>query len=118
MAKDNGGNGDVAKTRSKPGTASAQPAESRAAASAPAGGDVRDWGKTLFLPKTDFPMKAGLPDLEPRLLQRWAETDLYQRLREQGRGKRKFVLHDGPPYANGLIHIGHALNKILKDLVV
>jgi isoleucyl-tRNA synthetase len=118
MAKDNGGNGDVAKTRSKPGTASAQPAESRAAASAPAGGDVRDWGKTLFLPKTDFPMKAGLPDLEPRLLQRWAETDLYQRLREQGRGKRKFVLHDGPPYANGHIHIGHALNKILKDLVV
>ncbi len=79
---------------------------------------TRDWGKTLFLPKTDFPMKAGLPKLEPRLLERWANIGLYRRLREAGAGRPKFVLHDGPPYANGNIHIGHALNKILKDLVV
>ena len=78
----------------------------------------RDWSKTLFLPKTDFPMKAGLPDLEPRLLARWGEIGLYDRLREAARHKAKFVLHDGPPFANGHIHIGHALNKILKDLVV
>jgi isoleucyl-tRNA synthetase len=78
----------------------------------------RDWGKTLFLPKTDFPMRAGLPEREPLLLQRWAEIDLYTRLREAAAGRVKFVLHDGPPYANGNIHIGHALNKILKDLVV
>ncbi len=78
----------------------------------------RDWGKTLLLPKTDFPMRAGLPELEPRLLKRWAEIGLYEQLRAEARGKPKFVLHDGPPYANGNIHIGHALNKILKDLVV
>jgi isoleucyl-tRNA synthetase len=78
----------------------------------------RDWSDTLFLPKTDFPMKAGLPELEPRLLQRWLDIDLYGQLRVAGAGKPKFVLHDGPPYANGNIHIGHALNKILKDLVV
>jgi isoleucyl-tRNA synthetase len=78
---------------------------------------TRDWGKTLFLPQTDFPMRAGLPELEPKLLKRWAEIRLYQRLREQGKGRDKFLLHDGPPYANGNIHIGHALNKILKDLV-
>ena len=63
-------------------------------------------------------MKAGLPDLEPRLLARWGEIGLYDRLREAARHKAKFVLHDGPPFANGHIHIGHALNKILKDLVV
>ncbi|MGZ5823984.1 MAG: class I tRNA ligase family protein, partial [Hyphomicrobium sp.] len=63
-------------------------------------------------------MKAGLPDLEPRLLARWGEIGLYDRLREAARQKAKFVLHDGPPFANGHIHIGHALNKILKDLVV
>ncbi|MGQ0671910.1 MAG: isoleucine--tRNA ligase [Hyphomicrobium sp.] len=78
----------------------------------------RDWSATLFLPKTDFPMKAGLPELEPRLLKRWSEIGLYERLRETSAGRAKFVLHDGPPYANGNIHIGHALNKILKDLVV
>ncbi|MEE9359183.1 MAG: class I tRNA ligase family protein, partial [Hyphomicrobium sp.] len=78
----------------------------------------RNWSKTLFLPKTDFPMKAGLPTLEPRLLQRWEEIGLYDRLRRKARNRAKFVLHDGPPYANGHIHIGHALNKILKDLVV
>ncbi|MCB1503732.1 MAG: isoleucine--tRNA ligase [Hyphomicrobiaceae bacterium] len=80
--------------------------------------DGRDWGKTLYLPKTDFPMKAGLPQMEPRMLERWARIGLYDKLRERSHGKPKFVLHDGPPYANGNIHIGHALNKILKDLVV
>ena len=78
----------------------------------------RDWSKTLFLPETEFPMRAGLPELEPKLLKRWDEIGLYKKLREQSKGRTKFVLHDGPPYANGNIHIGHALNKILKDLVV
>ncbi len=74
--------------------------------------------ETVFLPKTDFPMKAGLPEREPALLKRWEAMNLYGKLREQSKGREKFVLHDGPPYANGNIHIGHALNKILKDLVV
>ncbi len=78
----------------------------------------RDYSETLFLPKTDFPMRAGLPQKEPELLKRWAEIGLYGRLREAARGRTKFVLHDGPPYANGNIHIGHALNKVLKDVVV
>jgi isoleucyl-tRNA synthetase len=78
---------------------------------------TRDWGATLALPQTDFPMRAGLPQLEPKLLKRWQETDLYKQLRDASRGRDKFILHDGPPYANGNIHIGHALNKILKDLV-
>jgi isoleucyl-tRNA synthetase len=77
----------------------------------------RDYSETLFLPKTDFPMRAGLPQKEPQLLARWASIGLYKRLREAARGRPKFVLHDGPPYANGNIHIGHALNKILKDVV-
>jgi isoleucyl-tRNA synthetase len=77
----------------------------------------RDWSETLFLPKTDFPMKAGLPKREPELLERWAEMRLYDRLRQEARGRPKFVLHDGPPYANGHLHIGHALNKILKDVI-
>jgi len=76
-----------------------------------------DYSKTLFLPQTDFPMRAGLPKKEPELLARWEEIGLFQRLREAGKGRPKFVLHDGPPYANGNIHIGHSLNKILKDLV-
>ncbi len=83
-----------------------------------AAGEGRDWSETLFLPKTEFPMRAGLPKMEPTLLQRWAEIDLYARLREAGKGRAKFVLHDGPPYANGNIHIGTGLNKILKDVVV
>jgi isoleucyl-tRNA synthetase len=78
---------------------------------------TRDWSATLFLPKTAFPMKAGLPQLEPKLLQRWANLGLYQRLRQVAKGRPKFVLHDGPPYANGNIHLGTALNKILKDMV-
>ena len=77
----------------------------------------RDWSATLFLPKTDFPMKAGLPQREPELLERWKRLGLYDRLREEGEGREKFVLHDGPPYANGHLHIGHALNKILKDVI-
>ncbi len=79
---------------------------------------ARDYSETLFLPQTDFPMRAGLPQREPQLLQRWNEIRLYERLREVQKGRTRFVLHDGPPYANGNIHIGHALNKILKDLVV
>lgn len=79
---------------------------------------MRDYSETLFLPQTGFPMRAGLPQREPLLLQRWHEMKLYERLREVGKGRPRFVLHDGPPYANGNIHIGHALNKILKDLVV
>ena len=78
----------------------------------------RDWSTTLYLPQTEFPMRAGLPELEPKLLRRWDEIGLYGKLRAQSKGRPKFVLHDGPPYANGNIHIGHALNKILKDLVV
>ncbi len=77
----------------------------------------RDWGQTLFLPKTDFPMRAGLPQMEPKLLERWQRIDLYSKLRAASKGRARFTLHDGPPYANGNIHIGHALNKILKDLV-
>ncbi len=79
----------------------------------------RDWSATLFLPqwKHPFPMKAGLPELEPRLLKRWAGLGMYGRLRQAAKGRRKFILHDGPPYANGNIHIGTALNKILKDMV-
>ena len=85
---------------------------------AAAEGAERDWSKTLFLPKTGFGMKAGLPNLEPKLLQRWSEMNLYKLLRKAAKAREKFVLHDGPPYANGNIHIGTGLNKILKDAVV
>src|SRR5215471_7540314 len=78
----------------------------------------RDYRGTLFLPATDFPMKAGLPEAEPKWLKKWEEMALYQKLRESAKGDPLFVLHDGPPYANGDIHIGTALNKILKDFVV
>jgi isoleucyl-tRNA synthetase len=79
--------------------------------------DARDYSETLFLPRTEFPMRAGLPQKEPEILARWKELNLYRRLREAAKGRAKFILHDGPPYANGNIHIGHALNKILKDVV-
>jgi isoleucyl-tRNA synthetase len=79
--------------------------------------DQKDWRDTVFLPKTDFPMKAGLPQKEPAILGRWQRLRLYQRLREQRADREKFILHDGPPYANGDMHIGHALNHILKDMV-
>ena len=84
----------------------------------PAAAPARDYSKTLFLPQTAFPMRAGLPVREPLLLERWAATDLYRQIRVQAAGRPKFVLHDGPPYANGNIHIGTALNKILKDVIV
>ena len=80
--------------------------------------EAKDYRDTVFLPKTDFPMKAGLPAKEPGILARWQKIGLYERLREQRRGREKFILHDGPPYANGDMHIGHALNHILKDMVV
>jgi len=78
----------------------------------------RDWRDTVFLPKTDFPMKAGLAAKEPAILARWLGDDLYQQLREARAGRERFILHDGPPYANGDIHMGHAMNKVLKDIVV
>ncbi|WP_117396839.1 isoleucine--tRNA ligase [Maritalea myrionectae] len=80
--------------------------------------DKKDYSATLNLPKTDFPMRAGLPKREPGWLKRWEDMDLYGQLRESSKDKEKFILHDGPPYANGNIHIGHALNKTLKDMVV
>ncbi|QKD04461.1 isoleucine--tRNA ligase [Mesorhizobium loti] len=76
-----------------------------------------DYSKTLYLPQTDFPMRAGLPEKEPVLVKRWQDMDLYRKLRDSSAGRTKYVLHDGPPYANGNIHIGHALNKILKDVI-
>ena len=78
----------------------------------------RDYRDTVFLPKTDFPMKAGLPAKEPLILAKWQEARLYEKLRAARSGREKFILHDGPPYANGDMHIGHALNHILKDMVV
>lgn len=77
-----------------------------------------DYKSTLNLPQTDFPMKANLPQREPDMLAWWTERKLYERIQEAGKGRPRYVLHDGPPYANGRIHIGHALNKILKDIIV
>jgi isoleucyl-tRNA synthetase len=77
----------------------------------------RDYRDSVFLPKTDFPMKAGLPQKEPGIAARWEQIGLYDALRTARRGREKFILHDGPPYANGDMHIGHALNHILKDMV-
>ncbi|MGY6549478.1 MAG: isoleucine--tRNA ligase [Roseinatronobacter sp.] len=76
-----------------------------------------DYKDTLFLPQTDFPMRAGLPSREPEWLARWERLRIYDRLRAQGAGRKPFILHDGPPYANGHLHIGHALNKVLKDFI-
>ncbi|MDR9499648.1 MAG: isoleucine--tRNA ligase [Hydrogenovibrio sp.] len=78
----------------------------------------KDYKPTLNLPKTDFPMRGNLPNREPERVKSWQSDDLYQRLREAKAGCPKFVLHDGPPYANGDIHIGHAVNKVLKDMIV
>lgn len=80
--------------------------------------EKKDWKQTLNLPQSSFPMKANLPAHEPKRLERWNEIDLYASIRRARSDRPKFVLHDGPPYANGRIHIGHALNKILKDFVV
>ncbi|MFZ2981714.1 MAG: class I tRNA ligase family protein, partial [Sphingobium sp.] len=77
-----------------------------------------DYKSTVFLPQTDFPMKAGLAQKEPAIAARWAEMDLYGKLREKRAGRERFILHDGPPYANGDIHMGHAMNKVLKDIIV
>ncbi|MDP1988954.1 class I tRNA ligase family protein, partial [Phenylobacterium sp.] len=95
----------------------ADDAEKRTASPETAG---RDYRETVFLPQTDFPMRAGLPQKEPQILAKWAEIDLYNTARKarQAAGAPLFVLHDGPPYANGAIHIGHALQKTLKDFVV
>lgn len=79
---------------------------------------MADYKHTLNLPETQFPMKAGLPNREPLILKRWQENNLYQKMRENAQGRPLFVLHDGPPYANGDIHIGHAVNKILKDIIL
>ena len=78
----------------------------------------QDYNATLNLPKTEFPMRAGLPQSEPKTLERWEQEKVYEKLIKKNEGKPKFVLHDGPPYANGDIHLGHALNKILKDFIV
>ena len=80
--------------------------------------DQKDYRETVFLPKTEFPMKAGLAQKEPAILAHWEKIGLYQKLRAQRAGRTRFILHDGPPYANGDIHMGHAMNKVLKDIVV
>ena len=77
----------------------------------------RDYKSTIFLPRTGFPMRAGLAKREPEILARWDGMDLFARLRETSEGREKFLLHDGPPYANGHLHMGHALNKVLKDVI-
>ena len=77
-----------------------------------------DYGKTLNLPKTDFPMRANLAEREQEFLRFWEEIDIYRLVQQKNKGRQKFILHDGPPYANGHIHLGHSLNKILKDIVV
>src|SRR5579871_2868909 len=77
-----------------------------------------DLKKTVNLPRTNFPMKANLPQMEPKLLSRWTEEGLYDKIRQARAGRPMYVLHDGPPYANGEIHLGHAFNKILKDFIV
>jgi len=77
-----------------------------------------DYSKTLNLPQTDFPMRGNLPQREPEFLKFWEEMNLYEKVQEQSKGRTKFILHDGPPYANGDIHLGHTLNKVLKDMIV
>lgn len=79
---------------------------------------TKDYRDTIFLPKTDFPMKGNLPNREPQWLDRWNGIDIYDRIRKSSEGRERYILHDGPPYANGDIHMGHAMNKILKDIIV
>ncbi|UHD47050.1 isoleucine--tRNA ligase [Aureimonas altamirensis] len=79
--------------------------------------DAFDYASTLYLPQTDFPMRAGLPDAEPKWIEKWDSMNLYGTMRQASKGRPKYVLHDGPPYANGNLHIGHALNKVLKDVI-
>jgi isoleucyl-tRNA synthetase len=78
----------------------------------------KEYRDTLNLPETDLSMKAGLPRKEPEILEFWNSINLYQKIREQNADKQKFILHDGPPYANGDIHLGHAVNKTLKDITI
>ena len=80
--------------------------------------EKKDYAKTLNLPQTDFQMRGNLPENEPKIFEEVFEKDLYEKMLEKNKGKEPFVLHDGPPYANGEIHAGHALNKILKDTIV
>ena len=77
-----------------------------------------DYKDTLLMPKTDFPMRGNLPNREPEMQAKWAEMDIYKRVQERTKDLPFFVLHDGPPYANGDLHMGHALNKVLKDMIV
>ena len=77
-----------------------------------------EYKDTLNLPKTDFPMKANLPNREPDILKSWAQHSIFQKALDQSKKSKKYILHDGPPYANGDIHIGHAVNKILKDFII
>ncbi|CYF03590.1 isoleucyl-tRNA synthetase [Staphylococcus aureus] len=77
-----------------------------------------DYKETLLMPKTDFPMRGGLPNKEPQIQEKWDAEDQYHKALEKNKGNETFILHDGPPYANGNLHMGHALNKILKDFIV
>ena len=77
-----------------------------------------DYGKTLNLPVTEFPMRGNLPNKEPEVVKKWEEMKIYDVVNEKNRGNETFILHDGPPYANGDIHLGHTLNKVLKDIIV
>ncbi len=77
-----------------------------------------DYKNTIITPQTDFPMRGGLPQREPGMLESWNKIDIYAELRKKNAGKPKFILHDGPPFSNGDIHMGHALNKTLKDFII
>jgi len=77
-----------------------------------------DFKDTLLLPKTDFPMRGNLPNNEPKKYNAWFDADIYEQMKTKRTGAEMFTLHDGPPYANGNIHIGHALNKVLKDIII
>ena len=77
-----------------------------------------NYNDTLNLPKTEFPMRGNLPTKEPEILKYWEDLDIYEKVLEKNKNKPSYVLHDGPPYANGNIHLGHAVNKVLKDIIV
>ena len=77
-----------------------------------------EYKDTLLMPKTEFPMRGNLPNREPKMQEQWDEMNIYEKVQERTEGRPLFILHDGPPYANGDIHMGHALNKILKDFIV
>ena len=79
--------------------------------------EKKDYGKTLNLPKTDFPMRGNLPENEPKIFEEILENGLYEKMLKKNEGKTPFVLHDGPPYANGNMHVGHMLNKVIKDVI-